>query len=82
VADLGQKGLLAVDEYWAREVVSEERHEFWDGALRMVSGNTDDHCEVVMNVGMLLREHLEGRVFAIGLLVKLEVVNSYFYPDV
>lgn len=85
MTELEQGRLLTVEEYFEREVVSEERHEFWDGALRMVSGNADTHCEIVMNTAMLLREHLkdcEARVFGIGLLVKLEAVNSYFYPDV
>jgi Uma2 family endonuclease len=72
-----------VEEFLAWEREQEERHEYVDGVIRMMTGGTLDHNTITGNVASGLRSQLRGgpcRVFAVA----VKVVSGFatLYPDV
>lgn len=72
-----------VEEFLAWEREQEERHEYVDGVIRMMTGGTLDHNTITGNVASGLRSGRRGgpcRVFA--LTVKVVAGFATLYPDV
>ncbi|MGA7978720.1 MAG: Uma2 family endonuclease [Chromatiaceae bacterium] len=71
------------DEYLAYERDQPVRHELVDGYLYAMTGATDRHEEIALNLAATLRLHLRGspcRVYKGDL--KIRVADDFYYPDV
>ncbi len=76
---------ISPEEYLEGEKFSEIKHEYIDGQVYAITGASDAHVTVSMNVSMLLGNHLRGsgcRVYMLDMKAQIEVINRYFYPDV
>jgi Uma2 family endonuclease len=74
---------LPPDEYLAYEQQQQLRHELVDGYLYAMTGASDRHEEIALNLAAALRTHLRGgpcRVYKGDL--KIRVANDFYYPDV
>ena len=76
---------LTIEEYLSQERVAEIRSEYVDGVVFAMSGGSEAHTVIAVNLGTLLNLHLRDepcRVF--GSDLKVHRVNStrFFYPDV
>ncbi|MEN9231483.1 MAG: Uma2 family endonuclease [Thermostichus sp. DG02_5_bins_236] len=77
------------EEYLELEVASEERHEeerheYVNGAIRLMTGGTPDHNELAINLATLLKSALRGkpyRIFAANQRLWVPDRNLYTYPD-
>jgi Uma2 family endonuclease len=76
--------LMTLDEYLAFEEQADERHEFEDGHLYAMSGETLGHEDIVLNVTEALRPIARERGYRFSIkTIKLCVSSSkFFYPDV
>ncbi len=80
-----EKALLSVDEYLKFEQHSKLRHEYLDGRLFAMSGASLKHNLIVKNFDRAVSAHLDGtgcRSFVIDVKLKIEKLNSFYYPDV
>lgn len=72
------------EEYFSWEEKQLERHELIDGLVYAMSGGTQNHSAIKLNVGSLIRSHLRGspcRVFNSDLKVNILNTPNYTYPD-
>ena len=73
------------EEYLELEINSEERHEFWDGEVRLVTGGTPDHNDIAGNLLVALKAALRGKSFRTFILDQrlwIPARSIYTYPDV
>lgn len=76
---------VSVDDYLELEKHSQVRHEYLDGTLFAMTGASLKHNLIVKNLDRLISAHLGGtgcRSFVIDVKVKVEKLNSFYYPDV
>ncbi len=81
-----EERLMTEAEYLAFEERSRERHEFADGVLRLMSGTTGTHNEIVLNLVEKLRPLARKKKCRIRAeSVKLRAHSGwrkrYYYPD-
>jgi Uma2 family endonuclease len=72
------------EEYFAWEEQQLERHELIDGRVYAMSGGTQNHSAIKLNIGSLIGAHLRGnpcRVFNSDLKVNVLHTPNYTYPD-
>lgn len=50
-----------IEEYLEMERASEEKHEYLDGQILAMAGETEEHNLICMNVGSELRDRLKGQ---------------------
>lgn len=78
--------LFTVDEYIDFEEKSEIRHEFHEGHLYpMMSGTSDDHNEIILNIATILRTTFlkQGcKIYAENLKLQIAENSKYVYPDI
>ncbi len=75
--------VMSVEEYLQLDRNSENRYEYIDGYVTMMSGGTLDHATIGANVISILRGLLRGspcRVFTSDARVRLSE-ERYVYPD-
>lgn len=74
---------LSVDEYLARELTTEIKHEYVRGAVYAMSGGTINHDRLANTVRAELRSHLLHRPCdSLGPDVRLRVnAVTFYYPD-
>lgn len=73
------------EEYLKFEIASEERHEYVDGKVKLMTGGTPDHNEIASNLLVALKLLLKGkpyRTFYTDQRLWLPDRNLYTYPDV
>lgn len=73
-----------LEEYFALELASEEKYEFWDGNIWSMSGASVEHNLIAINTGTELRLQLRERgciVFPSDMRVKVPDYPPYRYPD-
>lgn len=73
------------EEYLEFELASEERHEYVNGEIRLMTGGTPDHNEIAINLAALLKSALRGqpyRIFGADQRLWIPDRNLYTYPDV
>lgn len=73
------------EEYLEFEVNSEERHEYRDGEIRLMTGGIPNHNEIAGNLYVLLKLALRGkeyRTFYTDQRLWIPDRNLYTYPDV
>jgi Uma2 family endonuclease len=79
---------FTADEFLAWETEQTERWEFVDGECFAMSGGTDIHNTICLNLAFALRERLRGgrcSVFMSDMKLKVEATAAdemFFYPDV
>lgn len=73
------------EEYLEFEVNSEERHEYVNGKIRLMTGGTPDHNDIASNLLVALKLLLKGkpyRMFITDQRLWIPDCNLYTYPDV
>ncbi len=73
-----------LEEYFALELASEEKYEFWNGEVFCMSGASLAHSLISLNIATELRMQLRERgcrVFPADLRVKVPAYPPYHYPD-
>lgn len=73
------------EEYLEFELNSNERHEYVNGDIILMTGGTPDHNELSIALASLLRSSLRGqfyRVFATDQRLWIPELSLYTYPDV
>jgi Uma2 family endonuclease len=78
---------LSVADYLAFEETSDVRHEYIGGAVHGMSGGSEPHNTISLNIATALRTKLRGgpcRVYAENFKVRLEAGREdiFYYPDV
>lgn len=84
VAAYGHFPRFTPEEYFTWEEQQLERHEYLDGEVYAMSGGTQNHSDIAMNFGALLKSHLRGggcKTFNSDLRIKIFESNKYVYPD-
>lgn len=85
--------LYTVEEYLALERASEERHEYLDGVIYAMAGESGEHADISVNVSTALTNQLKGKdcrarskdtKVRSGPIPKLKYSTKglYSYPDV
>ncbi|HZG51210.1 MAG TPA: Uma2 family endonuclease [Pyrinomonadaceae bacterium] len=73
-----------LEEYFALELASEEKYEFWNGEVFCMSGVSLSHSQIEGNLMSGLRTQVDGRgcrVFPANLRIKVPSYPPYRYPD-
>ncbi|MBW4617929.1 MAG: Uma2 family endonuclease [Cyanosarcina radialis HA8281-LM2] len=73
------------EEYLEFEINSEERHEYVNGEVRLMTGGTPDHNDIASNLLVALKLQLKGkpyRIFMADQRLWVPDRNLYTYPDV
>jgi Uma2 family endonuclease len=84
MAALPTSSTLNADEYLAWERASQERHEYIDGRVSLMSRGVADHSSLSVNITSTLHALLRGspcRVYNSDMRVRLSATR-YVYPDV
>jgi Uma2 family endonuclease len=73
-----------LEEYFALELASEEKYEFWNGEVICMSGASLAHNRITINLGTEVHSQLRERgcqVFPADMRVKVPMYPPYRYPD-
>jgi Uma2 family endonuclease len=73
------------EEYLEFEVASEERHEYINGEIRLVTGGTPNHNDIAGNLYIQIKLALKGkpyRTFYTDQRLWVPARDLYTYPDV
>jgi Uma2 family endonuclease len=73
------------EEYFAWEEQQLVRHEYIDGEVYAMSGESISHSEIALNFGSLLKNHLRGsgcKTLNSDARVNILASSHYVYPDV
>ena len=78
---------VSAEDYLASEEKAAHRHEYFDGYVRAMAGETTEHNEIALNFVEELRRHTRGgpcRVFAHGVKIQplANIPKIFYYPDV
>ena len=76
---------LTPDEYLSCEETSDIKHEYRQGEVYAMAGASNNHVLITGNLFALLRFHIRGkncRAYIADTKVKIESVNTYYYPDI
>ena len=80
-----EKKTYTREEYLESEILSEERHEYIDGEIKLMAGGTPNHNDIGGNLYILLKLALRQqpyRTFHAEQRLWLPERNIYTYPDV
>lgn len=80
-----EKKIYSTEEYLESEIISEERHEYVNGEIKLMTGGTPNHNELVSNLLIILKLALKGkpyRTFVTDQRLWLPERNIYTYPDI
>lgn len=77
---------IPVEEYLAGEERSEVRHEYIGGEVYAMSGGSEAHNLICLNLATALRAHFRGgpcRVFMADMKLRLQIATDdvFYYPD-
>jgi Uma2 family endonuclease len=73
------------EDYLTFELESEEKHEFVDGEIYLMSGASENHNIIVANILIALGVQIRQRpckIYPSDMLVYTQVTGDYHYPDV
>ena len=79
------KRKYTLEEYFDLELSTNERFEYWNGEIFMMSGGSDAHDQIETNTVILLGNRLRGRpcrVFSANMRIKVPSLPPYRYGDV
>ncbi|WP_448570611.1 Uma2 family endonuclease [Trichothermofontia sp.] len=80
-----EKRHYSPSEYLDREIHSQERHEYINGEIRVMTGGTPNHNDIASNLLVALKLALKGqpyRTFITDQRLWIPAANLYTYPDV
>ena len=80
-----EKKTYTTEEYLEAEILSEERHEYINGEIRLMTGGTPNHNDIVGNLYILLKQALRQkpyRTFVTDQRLWISDRNTYTYPDI
>ena len=83
--NIAQNSVLTPQQYLEQERNAEFRSEYFDGQLLAKTGSSADHCTIVGNTAVRIRQQFRNRtceVFMNMMRIKVIKRSSYFYPDV
>ena len=70
------------EQYLAWEETAAEKSEYVDGKIRAMSGGTEPHASIPMNIGGELRTALRGKACRVlSSDMKVWTANAFYYPD-
>ena len=75
---------ITVEEYLQSEPFAPFRREFVDGRVFAMTGATDAHNGICVNLCAMMHAKLKGtgcRVYINDMKVKIEELNCFYYPD-
>lgn len=78
------RSYMNVGEYLAFEAKSKSKHEYLDGQLFAMTGASLRHNMIGANLNFVLMNHLKGskcRSFIFDVKVRIESLNTFYYPD-
>jgi Uma2 family endonuclease len=81
VADLR---FVSPDAYLKWENRQQEKHEYLRGAVYAMTGASQAHVVVNLNLAVALAQHLKGtgcRVYLPDMKLRIAAVDAFFYPD-
>ncbi len=84
MVDAAEKLPMSMDEFLAWEQEQPTRHEFLGGEIIAMTGASDRHNTIAINLTLQLRDRLRGgpcRVFMSDIKVEVEAADAFFYPD-
>ncbi len=79
------RSILTVEEYLHYEELSDIRHEYIQGQVYAMSGGSQEHDLISVNIITGLKNQLRGsgcRVFSGNLKVRIKQLDLFYYPDV
>lgn len=82
--NLVESQALTEAEYLEFELTSEVRHEYVDGQVYAISGGSEQHSLIAVNLYSLLRNQLRGtgcRVFSSDMKIWIPQLKIFYYPD-
>jgi Uma2 family endonuclease len=77
--------LLTPEEYLALERASEYKHEYYNGAMRAMTGASRRHNLIVWNILATLHQQLYNRdceAYPSDMRVRIPLTGRYTYPDI
>jgi len=84
IAECSYDRYFTPEEYFAWEERQLEKHELIDGRVYGMSGGTQNHSAIKLNVALVIQGHLRGskcRAFDSDLKVNILKTLNYTYPD-
>lgn len=77
---------ITVEEYLDGEKESEVRHEYIGGLVYAMSGGSEAHNTICLNLASAIRQHLRGnpcKVFMADMKLRLNIAEDavFYYPD-
>lgn len=84
IAARDEERYFTPEEYFAWEEKQLEKHELINGLVYAMTGGTQNHSAIKLNIGSLIKAHLRGskcRVFNSDLKVNIFTTRNYTYPD-
>lgn len=78
---------ITVEEYIQGEQMSEVRHEYIGGQVYGMSGGSEAHNAICLNIASAIRQHLRGKpckAFMADMKLRLNIAEDdiFYYPDV
>lgn len=80
-----RKRFYTLAEYIELEKSSDERYEYWNGEIFLMSGASPEHAQIESNVIRSLGNQLEDRdcsVLASSIRIKVPATSPYRYADI
>lgn len=83
---LEKEGFITVDDYIEGELLSEVRHEYIGGQVYAMSGGSEAHNAICINLVAAMRQHFRGKpckVFMADMKLRLHIAEDdiFYYPD-
>jgi Uma2 family endonuclease len=75
---------ISPKEYLEMERASDEKHEYFDGHIYLMSGASLKHAKVAMNLAIKIGSYLENKECSIlseTMRVTTQLRDAYMYPD-
>ena len=77
-----EKDFYSEEEYLALEETAVEKSEYVDGQIRAMSGGSEPHASIPMNIGALLWNSLRGKPCRVlSSDMKVWTAGAFYYPD-
>lgn len=77
--------IMSADEYLLLEETSSIKHEYLNGRIYAIAAENISHGAITVNILTILHNQLKGtgcRVYGSNLKIRVDAINSFFYPDV
>jgi len=75
---------ISPEEYLRREREAEERHEYDNGRINAMAGESPNHSRICFSLAGIVRAELKGKRcegFSPNMKVCINTAGRFFYPD-